>query len=85
MAIVYSYITIHLYIDQSVRPIPLPGPAEVQPVSMTENFSISDGKSVIKLDLGVAVEALGMSGRPRGCDARASIGDPPGASLAGWS
>eukprot|EP00435_Cladocopium_sp_Y103_P045130 s2840_g12.t2 len=32
----------------------------VQPVSMTENFSISDGKSVIKLDLGVAVEALGM-------------------------
>jgi len=26
----------------------------VQPVSMTENFSISDGKSVIKLDLGVA-------------------------------
>jgi hypothetical protein len=32
---------------------------------MTENFSISDGKSVIKLDLGVAVEALGMSGRPR--------------------
>ncbi|CAK9061122.1 unnamed protein product [Durusdinium trenchii] len=30
----------------------------VQPVSMTESFSISEGKSVLKLDLGVAVEAL---------------------------
>ena len=48
--------------------------AEVQPVSMTENFSISDGKSVIKLDVGVAVEALGMSGRPRG-DRRFLVGN----------
>ena len=31
---------------------------QVQPVSMTESFSISEGKSVLKLDLGVAVEAL---------------------------
>ena len=27
---------------------------------MTENFSISDGKSLVKLDLGVAVEAMSM-------------------------
>lgn len=42
-----------------------PPKTKVQPVSMTENFSISDGKSVIKLDLGVAVEALGMLGALR--------------------
>lgn len=32
----------------------------VQAVSMTESFSISDGKSLVKLELGVAVEAMGM-------------------------
>lgn len=49
--------------------------AQVQPVSMTENFSISDGKSVIKLDLGVAVEALGMSGPPRSTEIGEDRGD----------
>ena len=45
--------------------VSFPLKTKVQPVSMTENFSISDGKSVIELDLGVAVEALGMPGALR--------------------
>ncbi|CAJ1382842.1 unnamed protein product [Effrenium voratum] len=32
----------------------------VQPISMTESFSITDGKSVAKLEVGSVVEALGM-------------------------
>ena len=40
-------------------------PGRISKFEPLHQSSISDGKSVIKLDLGVAVEALGMSGRPR--------------------
>ena len=34
--------------------------SQVQPISMTDGMSISNGKSVLKLDVGMVVEALEM-------------------------
>ena len=38
------------------------GFVQVQPISMTDGMSISSGKNVLKLDVGMVVEALGMPG-----------------------